>query len=280
MNKRLVHSVLHPTDFSEASNLAFAQALAMSLVGDTTLTILHVGPERKQDVKWSNFPPVRKTLERWGVLKPGSPRSALFEEFDVRVKKVSVRSRTPVQAVVDYLDKDPADLVVLGTEGSRGLRTTSDRSDAEAIARWSKAKTLFVSPSARRGLVSLSDGSGSLTTILVPVDTAPDCGMALEFARRAALMLGDPPVMIALVHVGDTLPSTPELEDGPEWFYRQEMRQGEPVEQILSAARRLQADLIVMATAGHQGPLDALRGSTTEQVIRDAECPVLAVPAG
>ena len=39
------------------------------------------------------------------------------------------------------------------------------------------------------------------------------------------------------------------------------------------------ANLIMMATAGHQGFLDALRGSTTERVLRHAPCPVLAVPA-
>ncbi|HEY3719491.1 MAG TPA: universal stress protein, partial [Roseiarcus sp.] len=40
------------------------------------------------------------------------------------------------------------------------------------------------------------------------------------------------------------------------------------------------ADLIVMPTAGHVGYLDALRGSTTERVLRQAPCPVLAMPAG
>jgi nucleotide-binding universal stress UspA family protein len=39
------------------------------------------------------------------------------------------------------------------------------------------------------------------------------------------------------------------------------------------------ADLIAMATEGHKGFLDVLRGSTTERVLRDARCPVLAVPA-
>jgi nucleotide-binding universal stress UspA family protein len=34
-----------------------------------------------------------------------------------------------------------------------------------------------------------------------------------------------------------------------------------------------------MPTAGRQGVVDALRGSTTERVIRQAPCPVLAVPA-
>jgi nucleotide-binding universal stress UspA family protein len=34
-----------------------------------------------------------------------------------------------------------------------------------------------------------------------------------------------------------------------------------------------------MATAGHQGLFDDLRGSTTERVLRDAPCPVLAIPS-
>jgi nucleotide-binding universal stress UspA family protein len=33
-----------------------------------------------------------------------------------------------------------------------------------------------------------------------------------------------------------------------------------------------------MPTRGREGILDALRGSVTEQVLRRAECPLLAVP--
>jgi len=38
-------------------------------------------------------------------------------------------------------------------------------------------------------------------------------------------------------------------------------------------------DLIVMATKGRQGFLDVVRTSTTEQVLRRAPIPLLAVPA-
>jgi nucleotide-binding universal stress UspA family protein len=38
-------------------------------------------------------------------------------------------------------------------------------------------------------------------------------------------------------------------------------------------------DLIGMPTTGRHGVLDALRGSTTQRVIRHAPCPVFAVPA-
>ena len=56
------------------------------------------------------------------------------------------------------------------------------------------------------------------------------------------------------------------------------MREGPVVETIVSVAEEIDANIIVMPTAGHHGLLDALRGSVTERVLREAPCPVLAVP--
>ena len=56
------------------------------------------------------------------------------------------------------------------------------------------------------------------------------------------------------------------------------VRSGDIVEEILQVAQEEQPNLIVMPTQGHNGFLDALRGSTTERVIREAHCPILAVP--
>src|SRR5260221_853065 len=55
------------------------------------------------------------------------------------------------------------------------------------------------------------------------------------------------------------------------------LRSGNVVQSIVDAAIEFDADLIGMPTAGHHGVLDALRGSTTERVIRHAPCPVLAL---
>jgi nucleotide-binding universal stress UspA family protein len=70
-----------------------------------------------------------------------------------------------------------------------------------------------------------------------------------------------------------------DIEEDVPFQVTRSSRSGDVVEEILAAAAECQADLIVMATAGHQGFLDALRGSTTERVLRHAPCPVLAVPA-
>jgi len=54
---------------------------------------------------------------------------------------------------------------------------------------------------------------------------------------------------------------------------------GDPLKEILRAAGEGDYDLIIMATHGRQGLSRFLLGSITEQVIRRAPCPVLAVRA-
>ena len=66
----------------------------------------------------------------------------------------------------------------------------------------------------------------------------------------------------------------PEIPD-VNWII--DNRAGDVVQEILAEAEKM-VDLIIMSTAGHDGFLDALRGSVTQQVLRAAPCPLLAVP--
>ena len=74
-----IGTVVHPTDLSPASERAFAHALAIALVRRAHLIVLHVGDDDRPD--WREFPAVRATLERWGLLGPGSSRGAVFEQL-------------------------------------------------------------------------------------------------------------------------------------------------------------------------------------------------------
>jgi nucleotide-binding universal stress UspA family protein len=51
------------------------------------------------------------------------------------------------------------------------------------------------------------------------------------------------------------------------------------LEAIEKEAELWRPDLMVFTTEGHRDFFDALRGSTTERVLRASHCPVLAVPA-
>jgi nucleotide-binding universal stress UspA family protein len=266
-----VNSIFHPSDFSKASELAFAHALAIALIRKTSLVIMHAGRGDVDD--WAQFPPVRKTLERWGVFAPGSPRSAVSEKLSIRVTKVSARG-DPVRASIGHIDKQKPDLVVLATRGHHGLPLWLKPSVAQAIARRTNATTLFV-PRGCRGIVSL-DGVIHLRRILFPVDHQPDARAAALRVVRAAEAFGDEPVEIVMLHVNGTDFPKFERPEGDRWVWKEFRGQGDVVSLILDAAT--QADLIVMATEGRHGIIDAMRGSVTERVVRGAPCPVLAVP--
>ena len=82
--------------------------------------------------------------------------------------------------------------------------------------------------------------------------------------------------LIEKVHGGATaLPGSALFEPG---FAAKSALQQAEKEAIVDAANDWQPDLIGMPTAGHRGFLDALRGSTTERVLRQTPCPLLAVP--
>jgi universal stress protein A len=58
--------------------------------------------------------------------------------------------------------------------------------------------------------------------------------------------------------------------------YEVEVMMGDPGVEILQAARRRGADLIVMATHGRKGLRHLVLGSVAERVVREAPCPVLS----
>ena len=66
----MLKSILHPTDFSLASDYALAHALRLAVANKARLTILlvHQGSSSKE---WTQFAGVRTLLARWGMLPEG-----------------------------------------------------------------------------------------------------------------------------------------------------------------------------------------------------------------
>ena len=265
-------------DFSAKSENAFAHALAIALHRQTEFTILHAGGKNPSKEDWTRFPAVRGALERWGFLEKGSRRSAVFEELRVNVKKILARSDNPVTAALEFLEKNPTDLIVLATEGREGLSQWVQPSVAERLAQRSKTKTLFV-PGDARGFISLESGEVTLRKILVPVDHKPDPTPAIVYSTRTARLLEDGNIEVILLHVGEEsrFPETVTPEAANCSFSRL-CRQGNPVDEIIKVAGEQSVDLIMMTTEGWNGILDVLRGTVTEKVLRQAPCPLLAVP--
>jgi nucleotide-binding universal stress UspA family protein len=275
--QNLIESVLHPTDFSEGSKVAFHHALKAALLAKSKLTLLNVSPDGNQ--RWANFPGVRETLEQWGMLPKGSPREAV-EGLGIDVRKAILKSGDPVKAVADHLRKHPSELIVLATSQHKGSMGWMNGSVAEPIARNAREMTLFIAGDSK-GFVSADDGSVSLSNILIPVAHTPEAQPALEAAARLVKSLGCDSGKFTLLHVGDENEMPTVFEpDVPGWEWNREFRKGDVIESIVNSSRNVNADLIVMTTDGRNGFLDGLRGSHSERVLRHTDAPLLTVPLG
>ena len=268
-----LNSIVHPTDFSDASADAFTHALRIAITAKAELHILHVATA---DEDWMSFPHVPETLARWGFLDAGERAAAIQSKLGITIRKVELPPQSPVAGIQEFLDKHSADLIVLGTEGRHGAARWLHGTVAEKLARHARTPTLFV-PIHRRGFIDHARGNVTLRRVLIPVDREPGPAAAIGAIMAFAHAIGGDAVEERLLHVGRNPPKVPR-QGAPQQTIPVATRDGDVVETIVETATGWQADLIGMPTAGHDGFLDALRGSTTERVLRQAPCAVLAVP--
>lgn len=268
-----IHEVFHPTDGSPASETALLHALRISLTAGARLTLMRVGRDDRDAS--GEFPDVRGILTGWRTQEGSGARPS-----ELRVRWQVARGENPVRSCLKSLEKNPAELIVVATHQRDGKTTWLGESVAEPLTRSSGEMTLLV-PEGTPGFVLPEDGTVTLKSILVPVASRPRPEPAIEAARRLMLYLPEAGGTVTLLHAGE--PSgMPELDlpEVPGWTWNRVVRPGEVVETILTTAAEVAADLVAMTTQGRHGFLDALRGSTTERVLRQARCPMLTMPVG
>lgn len=273
--QRTIRSIFHPSDFSDASEVAFAHALKLTLASRALLQMMHV--ETGADNKDDDFPRVRETLERWKLLPPGSSHRDVGQ-LGIEILKVIASSDDPVKACLNFLEINDADLIVLSVQQREGIMRWLGNMVGEKIAQGSGQMTLFI-PNGLDGFVSVVDGSVRLKNIMIPVVNKPRPEAAVETTLRLIHSLALPPGTVTLLHVG-AFESTPvvDLPESTGWAWNQLTQPGDKSETIVQVARDLDADLIVMTTDGPDRFLDGLRGTTSERVLRKAHCPVAVIP--
>jgi nucleotide-binding universal stress UspA family protein len=206
-------------------------------------------------------------------LEHKDPLAAIDAKLGLQIKNIALRrGQTPAYEITHFLNQHVCDLVVLATHGRDGVDRWLHGSVAETVFRQSAIPTLFVTHGAR-GFVDQVSGDFRLRRVLVPVDHSPVPYRAIEAAQTFPRLLTGIDAAMKLVHVGR---SAPELGHSKDQVI---IRYGNVVQTILDAAIEYDVDFICMPTAGHHGIVDALRGSTTERVLRHAPCPLLAIAA-
>jgi nucleotide-binding universal stress UspA family protein len=136
--------------------------------------------------------------------------------------------------------------------------------------------------------------------LLVATDFSPASLKAVQYGVSFAKQFG---ATVCLLHVVETAPFISDLANVPLAMSETEVarsaqkklatlaeaeieelvpvdtrvRVGKAFQEIVSAAKELNSDLIIIATHGYTGLKHAFLGSTAERVVRHAPCPVLVV---
>ncbi len=270
----MFEKIFHPSDFTQTSQVAFGHALKIALAVNAELRMLHVDANHNHS-RHRDFPSVRGMLERWKVLQAGSRQKAVGR-LGIDIEKTILHDSRPIETISEFLIDNPSSLVVLAAH-QRSSWAWFSRSRAEPIARIAAATTLFI-PDGIDGFVSLETGDVQLRNILIPMAVHPNSSATVESVGQLVDSLNIASADLHFLYVGQeaNLPAIPHnLSKGLQRHVH--IKHGDVVQAILTASRDLDADLIAMTTDGHRGFLDALRGTTTEQVLRQIHCPLWAV---
>jgi nucleotide-binding universal stress UspA family protein len=284
-------NILYLTDFSEPSEAAlpFAAAIAREYGAKvyvyhalipaayvyTTPELVTVGIEAQEETVEQNMKRVEAQLV------------GLRHEMVVE-RSIGIWPSLE-QATKDY----NADLIVLGTHGRTGAQKLLLGSVAEEVFRRSRVPVLTIGPGARRSL----HAGAKFRSILYATDFSKESLAALPYAvsmaeenqarlillhvmRPSGTPLGDKEsqdlLSNAIFQLNELVPAGAELWCTAEAI----VRQGNPAEKILEAAKEKGADLIVLGVrdrGGHLGAATHLERATAHKVVAHATCPVLTV---
>jgi nucleotide-binding universal stress UspA family protein len=161
-----------------------------------------------------------------------------------------------------------ADLIVMGKYGESGKWAGPLLgSVAETVVRQADKPVLLV-----------SEKYQPISKILMAYDSGRSANHTLHFAADLAMNLKVPIVVLAVSDDEEKRRSILEEAQCYLEAYKVEVellsKDGEPSEEILSAAKDNEIDLIAMGAYGHN-IREFLLGNITEHVMREAPCPIL-----
>ena len=300
-----IRRILCPIDFSDFSRRALDHAVAIAGWYGADVTVLHVCAIAPAAAYAPGEPPLPSI-----VLTPADRAQLLasMQQFAASPQAPDVPLQCDLgegSAAAEIVAKAAAmscNLIVMGTHGRSGFDRLVLGSATEKVLRRAPCPVLSVPP-ALAGAVS--PAPAQFTRVLCAVDFS-DCSLrALDYAMSLAQEAG---ATLTVVHAIESLPEPPAgvhetVRGGPrslldyvaeaEQDARDRLRdavpeavreycavetlvaRGKPYREVLRIAAERRSDLIVIGVHG-RGPVDLLFfGSTAQQVVRHARCPVL-----
>jgi nucleotide-binding universal stress UspA family protein len=303
-NSLTIRGVLVALDFSPASFKGLEYALPLVKHFDAQLHLVHAFDFDYRPSMLAAMPIALPEVELGRHARRRLRHIANKYAIALPPESLHVVQGRAYQAICGLARKLETDLVVLATRGHTGLKHIFLGSTAERIVQHASCPVLVVREKERDFVQRKPNGNSprsiQLQKILVPLDFS-DCSIAgLEFAIRFASAWSAKLVLLNCMPVSSFEPSGPygaygfpEINTYAQDAAEKEMRDltaalkkrgvdaetvvelGVPAHSICNYARAHEVDLIAMSTHGSTGLTHALIGSTTEHVVRYADCPVL-----
>lgn len=256
--------IAHLTDLHPDGGVAFAHSVAFARDGQAQLVSFNAG--------------------NGATTRPMPNTAALLQDWDDDPASVAHTAVThtccddPVDTLLDGLRPMRPGLVVVGTHQWSGLSRVIHDSVSESVALQGLAPTLIL-PIGKPGFVDEKTGEMRLDKIVIPVGDDQEVAAAVNELSLLLSQLQLRDLDLYLLRVGeDEVPDALLTPEGPDWRWHRVSRPGKPVEGIVSVCDELDCDLVVMASRGQDGFLDVLRGTRTQQVMRQVSCALLAIP--
>jgi nucleotide-binding universal stress UspA family protein len=280
-----IKEILFPTDLSSAADQAFDHARFLSERFQASLTLYHaVQVPDHQHAHWAFAHGHELWIEAERRARECLARRA--QTLTVSHRVIVERHASVRRSLVDKIRALQPDLTVLTTHGREGLAHLLLGSLAEDVLQHAFRSILCLREPAHGPALPYR-------RILVPTDLSiASClafPMAALFARTfeaevVALHVVPPATLRSLSGVTSAQTVEVASESAVARFCRSEFAQvplsvrvesGTVWGRICDVAKEERADLIVMATRGHDSLADRVLGSNTERVVRHAPCPVL-----
>ena len=288
-----IKTILCPIDLSDFSRPVLAHAAALSRWYRAEVTVLHVFAAVMPPATLGTYP-------AWMLQIPEARNSitselqSLLEPFTTAGAPLDlhVAEGDAAAEIVRHASELQADLLVMGTHGRGGFDRFALGSVTEKVLRKAPCPVLTLPPGA-----AATNAAVEYHNIVCPTDFSPSSKTGVQWALSLGRMTN---AMVTVLHVVET-PTDDEgkahtqqeaaSDDAAERALRSLVAEhihaggrvtevvayGKPYREILRTASECDADLIVIGVRG-RGPVDlTVFGSTTNQVVRRATCPVMTV---
>jgi len=265
-------TVVHATALTPEDEIPRRHAVAIVAAMGGRLYSVHATDVLDSTVE---IPATSDLVRSWVHARGTSPERVYAVEHERLVKR---DADDPNAVLLQTIAELQPDLVVAGTHSRRGMDLALMGSTAQALAREAGVPVLLL-PVGHAGFVDPETGALRLRKILVPMGDPTAAQAAIDGAVRLAELTGEHKGDLVLVHVGDEAEAPGVmLHGGLGWGRRWVRASGSVVHEVIDLAEAEHADLVVMASRGHDSLLDSLIGSHTDRVLRRAPCAVLTVP--